>query len=77
MSRSADTLRRRGTRGLSLFEALAATAFLGATLGCAQCHNHFMAPEIQQKDYWGLVAFFNRSKNVDTIAGTNPIFTSV
>src|SRR5207249_9739132 len=26
-------------------------------------------PEILQKDYWGLVAFFNRSKNRDTFQG--------
>ena len=32
MSRSADLRRRRGTRGLSLFEALAATSFLGVAL---------------------------------------------
>ena len=32
MSRSADLHRRRGTRGISLLEALAATAFLGVAL---------------------------------------------
>ncbi len=41
-----------------------APAFLGFQLNCAQCHNHPLAPEIKQKHYWGLVAFFNRSKNV-------------
>lgn len=35
----------------------------------AQCHDHPLAPEIHQEHYWGLVAFFNRSKNEDTVGG--------
>jgi hypothetical protein len=46
-----------------------ASSILGIQVQCAQCHNHFVVPEILQKDYWGLVAFFNRGKNVDTAAG--------
>jgi mono/diheme cytochrome c family protein len=34
-----------------------ATVFLGATLGCAQCHNHKYDP-FSQKDYFRLLAFF-------------------
>ncbi len=41
----------------------------GVRIDCAQCHNHPLADEIKQKHYWGLVAFFNRSKNVDTPDG--------
>ena len=41
----------------------------GVRIDCAQCHNHPLADEIKQKHYWGLVAFFNRSKNVDTPQG--------
>ena len=41
----------------------------GVRIDCAQCHNHPLADEIKQKHYWGLVAFFNRSKNVDTPHG--------
>jgi len=47
----------------AMAEAIA-PAFLGLEVKCAQCHNHPLAPEIKQKHYWGLVAFLNRSKNV-------------
>lgn len=42
---------------------------LGMQIQCAQCHDHPLAPEIKQGHYWGLVAFFNRSKNVETPQG--------
>ncbi len=38
----------------------------GVRIDCAQCHDHPLADEIGQRHYWGLVAFFNRSKNCDT-----------
>ncbi len=44
-------------------------ALLGLQIQCAQCHNHPLAPEIKQKHYWGMVAFFNRGKNMDTPEG--------
>lgn len=44
-------------------------ALFGVQIQCAQCHNHPLAPEIKQKHYWGMVAFFNRGKNVDTSEG--------
>jgi Protein of unknown function (DUF1549)/Protein of unknown function (DUF1553) len=43
--------------------------FFGVRIDCAQCHDHPLASEIEQRHYWGLVAFFNRSKNVDTPQG--------
>ncbi len=43
--------------------------FFGVRIDCAQCHDHPLASEIEQKHYWGLVAFFNRSKNVDSPNG--------
>ncbi|MGC4043940.1 MAG: DUF1549 domain-containing protein [Armatimonas sp.] len=49
-------------------EAVAPVAF-GVQVGCAQCHNHPLAWEIEQRHYWGMVAVFNRSKNVDTETG--------
>lgn len=38
--------------------------FFGVRIDCAQCHDHPLSSEILQKHYWGLVAFFNRTKNV-------------
>ena len=46
-----------------------APAFFGIRIDCAQCHDHMVATEIEQQHYWGLVAFFNRGKNVDTDNG--------
>ncbi len=45
-------------------EAVAPLVY-GTRLDCAQCHDHPLAREIKQAHYWGLVAAFNRSKNVD------------
>lgn len=52
----------------TMAEAVAPVAF-GVQIKCAQCHNHPMAWEIEQRHYWGLVAAFNRSKNVDAKSG--------
>ncbi len=49
-------------------ESLAPVVF-GVQVKCAQCHDHMVAREIKQAHYWGMVAAFNRSKNVDTPAG--------
>ena len=49
-------------------EAIAPAVF-GIRIECAQCHDHMVATEIEQRHYWGLVAFFNRSTNADTPAG--------
>jgi hypothetical protein len=49
-------------------EAIAPVAF-GVRIGCAQCHDHPLAHEIGQRHYWGLVAAFNRTTNVDSDAG--------
>ena len=44
----------------SIFDRMATTgaAFLGLTLGCAQCHDHKFDP-ISQEDYYKMFAFFN------------------
>jgi hypothetical protein len=52
----------------AMAEAVAPMVF-GVQIKCAQCHNHPLAWEIEQRHYWGLVAVFNRSKNVDTETG--------
>ena len=48
----------------------AGSALLGLQIKCAQCHDHPLAPEIKQAHYWGMVAAFNRSKAVETKAGS-------
>ncbi len=45
-------------------EAVAPLVY-GTRIDCAQCHDHPLAREIKQAHYWGLVAAFNRSKNVE------------
>jgi mono/diheme cytochrome c family protein len=45
-------------------EAVAPVIY-GTKVDCAQCHDHPLAHEIKQAHYWGLVAAFNRSKNVE------------
>lgn len=46
-----------------------APTLLGKQIACAQCHNHPLVPEIEQRHYWGLVAFFNRSFNISAPHG--------
>ncbi len=45
-------------------EAVAPLVY-GTKIDCAQCHDHPLTREIKQAHYWGLVAAFNRSKNVE------------
>jgi hypothetical protein len=56
----------------AIAEAVAPIVY-GTRIDCAQCHDHPLAREIKQAHYWGLVAAFNRSKNVD---GTNVVAES-
>jgi hypothetical protein len=48
----------------AIAEAVAPVVY-GTKIDCAQCHDHPLAREIKQAHYWGLVAAFNRSKNVE------------
>ena len=48
----------------AIAEAVAPVVY-GTRIDCAQCHDHPLAREIKQAHYWGLVAAFNRSKNVE------------
>ncbi len=48
----------------AIAEAVAPLVY-GTRMDCAQCHDHPLAREIKQAHYWGLVAAFNRSKNVE------------
>ncbi len=48
----------------AIAEAVAPVVY-GTRIDCAQCHDHPLARDIKQAHYWGLVAAFNRCKNVD------------
>ncbi|MBL9137507.1 MAG: DUF1549 domain-containing protein [Verrucomicrobiales bacterium] len=48
----------------AIAEAVAPVVY-GTRIDCAQCHDHPLAREIKQAHYWGLVAAYNRSKNVE------------
>ena len=48
----------------AIAEAVAPVVY-GTKINCAQCHDHPLAREIKQAHYWGLVAAFNRSKNIE------------
>ena len=61
-------LYERNNQHQAIAESIA-PAFFGIRIECAQCHDHMMADEIKQAHYWGLVAFFNRSKNEDGASG--------
>lgn len=52
----------------AMAEALAPVVF-GLQIKCAQCHDHMVAREIKQAHYWGMVAAFYRTKNVDAESG--------
>ena len=61
-------LLERGDNYQAMAEAVAPVAF-GVQVSCAQCHNHPLSWEIEQRHYWGLVSVFNRSKNVNAETG--------
>lgn len=61
-------LSERNNSHQAIAEAVAPMVF-GVQIKCAQCHSHPLSWEIEQRHYWGLVAAFNRSKNVDTETG--------
>ena len=56
-------LYERRNRHQAIAEAVAPVVY-GMRVDCAQCHDHPLAREIKQGHYWGLVAAFNRGKNV-------------
>ncbi len=58
----------KGERYQEIAEAISPAVF-GIQIQCAQCHDHPLAGEVKQAHYWGLVAFFNRTKNQTTGKG--------
>ena len=57
-------------RNVILFDRVDVTAtnWLGATLACAQCHNHKYDP-LTQRDYYSMMAFFNNVPESGTPPG--------
>ena len=57
-------------RNVILFDRVdvTATTWLGATLACAQCHDHKYDP-LSQKDYYSFMAFFNNVPEAGTPPG--------
>lgn len=53
-----------------------ATRFLGVSLQCAQCHNHPFQ-QWEQDDFWGVAAFFARTKRLDGDNGTGDYLRAV
>ncbi len=47
----------------NLLAASVGRVFLGVQIGCAECHNHPFT-EWTQEDFWGLAAFFGRTRKV-------------
>jgi hypothetical protein len=69
-------LYERENRYQQIAESIA-PAFFGVRIECAQCHDHMVADEIKQEHYWGLVAFFNRSKNENTELGPRLVESAI
>lgn len=61
-------LYERENRFQEIAEAVSPAIF-GVQIQCAQCHDHPLADAIEQRHYWGLVAFFNRGQNVMASGG--------
>ncbi len=55
----------------SIFDRVAttSTAFLGLTVGCAQCHDHKFDP-ITQREYYEFFAFFNNAEEPELSVAT-------
>ena len=51
------------------------TAWLGATVGCSECHDHKYDP-FTQRDFYSLAAFFADVDDVQTFRGSNSLPTT-
>ncbi len=55
-------VRARGGGGPEAVAGAAARLFLGLNIQCAQCHDHPYDTRWKQQDFYGLVAYFARTK---------------
>ncbi|HEY0710527.1 MAG TPA: DUF1549 domain-containing protein [Polyangia bacterium] len=54
--------RERGGGGAEAVTGAASRIFLGMQIQCAQCHDHPYDPRWKQKDFYGLVGYFARTR---------------
>ena len=52
-----------------------ATAFMGLTLACTQCHDHKYDP-LSQRDYYAFYSFFNNIKERDSDGRARPVLAA-
>jgi hypothetical protein len=71
--------RTRGGGGPEAVAAATARLFLGLQIQCAQCHDHPYDTRWKQEDFYGLVAYFarTRSKNEKVSAGQAMMMASL
>jgi hypothetical protein len=55
--------RLRGGGGPEAIAGSVARIFLGLQIQCAQCHDHPYDPRWKQEDFYGLVAYFSRTRS--------------
>jgi hypothetical protein len=53
---------RQRAGGVEAVTGAAARIFLGLQIQCAQCHDHPYDPRWKQEDFYGLVAYFSRTR---------------
>jgi hypothetical protein len=59
----------RRVKNLDALTADSAQAFFGVDISCARCHDHPLVDDWKQKHYYGLAAFFGRTKEDKKAAG--------
>ena len=67
--------RARGGGGPEAVAGAAARLFLGLNIQCAQCHDHPYDTRWKQQDFYGLVAYFARTKVRREEGPTDPAWT--
>lgn len=59
----------RRVKNLDSLTADSAQAFFGVDISCARCHDHPLVDQWKQKHYYGLAAFFGRTREDKKAAG--------
>lgn len=67
--KSAAKFLSKRVKNLDALTADSAQAFFGVDISCARCHDHPLVDQWKQKHYYGLAAFFGRTKEDKKAAG--------